>query len=461
MAADGGDEADIEKQLRRFVEVFSVVEREAAEPVAPGVAFYSGAIPGMLKRLDPHSVFFDPMQFQQLQELEKSTRKGFGTVVSILPGRVIILQTMAGTPSARSGLGPGDQILAVNGIDLARLNIDQLVALLGQSRQREARLVVRKPGNARLMEFVMTPADVDAPSVDLAFFLEAAVAYIRVKSFEADTAGLLAETIEKHGGADLRALVLDLRGNPGGLMPAAIETAALFLPADTRLLTVRGRGELKEEIRAPEAKTSYEFPVAVLIDDRSASSSEIVAGALQDHGRATIVGSRSFGKGLVQSVYPLSENTGLALTTAFYFTPNGRNIQRPLRGVQLDSATRGSDRGGIVPDVTAYREAMSRLRIALQATGAFTTFATESLRTLGEVDEGFEVSSKLLDEFQAWLSARNIQPGISEWSADRVWIRSRLKQEIFNQSVGVSAGDQVEIRRDAQVIRAVEVLGLD
>ena len=164
---------------------------------------------------------------------------------------------------------------------------------------------------------------------------------------------------------------------------------------------------------------------------------------------------------MVQSVYPLSEGTGLALTTAFYFTPSGRNIQRPLQGSQLDSATNSGERGGIEPDIVVYPEAMSRLRIALQATGAFTTFATTALRTQDPIDESYEVPSVLLDKFQAWLVERNIQPGVSEWSADRSWIRSRLKQEIFNQSIGVKFGDQVEILRDPQVKKALEVLNRD
>src|SRR5207302_5795325 len=150
---------DLETQIKRFVDAYAAIEREAADPVEPDKAFYEGAIPGLLRRLDPHSVFFDPGQFEQLKKLETSTQKGFGSVVSVLPGRVIVLQTLPGTPSAKSGLSPGDEIVAINGYIIARLEMEQLVQLLSQSKQQPARLDVRRPGNAMIMHLVLTPED--------------------------------------------------------------------------------------------------------------------------------------------------------------------------------------------------------------------------------------------------------------------------------------------------------------
>src|SRR5688500_2624325 len=159
----------MDRSLKRFVDLFAVVEQNAADPLNPAQALYEGAIPGMLRRLDPHSVFFDPGQFQQLKELENSTRKGFGTVVSIVPGRVIVLQALPGTPSAKSGMSPGDEIVAINGIALARLEIEQLIQLLTQARQQQVMLHVRRPGNARILQLTLTPEEVQSPSVDRAF----------------------------------------------------------------------------------------------------------------------------------------------------------------------------------------------------------------------------------------------------------------------------------------------------
>src|SRR5437667_4448089 len=144
---------DLETEVKRFIDTYTILETQAADPVEPQKAFYEGAIPGLLRRLDPHSVFFDPDQFEQLKKIESSTQKGFGTVVSILPGRLIVLQTTPGTPSAKSGMSPGDEILAVNGYSIDRLDLDQIVSLLGQARQQPAQLYVRRPGTPRVREF--------------------------------------------------------------------------------------------------------------------------------------------------------------------------------------------------------------------------------------------------------------------------------------------------------------------
>jgi carboxyl-terminal processing protease len=467
------DQNDLETLLRRFTAAYAAVEREAADPVEPDKAIYGGAIPGMLRRLDPHSVFFDPGQFQQLKELERSTRKGFGSVVSVVPGRVILLQTVAGTPSARAGLLPGDEILAINGIPLDRLEMEQLVALLSESRQREARLDVRRPGNARTLLFVLTPEEMLSPSVERAFLLRPGIGYLRVSSFDVETGKQIREAIEKLGGGNLRALVLDLRNNPGGMLPAAIETASLFLKPGQQLLTVQGRAIARKEEGVPATAKPYAFPLAVLLDGRSASASEIVAGALQDHDRAVIVGEPSFGKGLVESVYPLSQGTGLALTTAFYYTPSGRSIQRPLGFGQLgqrpgqdkiyrtDSGRPVTGGGGIQPDRVAAPEAVTRLRAVLEASASFTNFAIDHTRKRGGVPVSFEVRPALLDEFQVYLSERNIRPSVSEWSTEREWIRSRLKEEIFNQAFGVEKGDEVEAQRDPQIAEALRAMGVN
>jgi carboxyl-terminal processing protease len=455
---DDGANEPIDRALKRFVDVFSIVEQNAADPISPAQAIYEGALPGMLRRLDPHSVFFGPMQFEQLKEMEKSTRKGFGSVVSIVPGRVIVLQTLPGTPSAKSGMSPGDEIIAINGIRLDRLEIEQLIQLLTESRQQQVALHVRRPGNARILQLTLTPEEVASPSVDRAFGLAPGIGYVRLSSFDAQTGKEAKDAIEKLGGGALKGLVLDLRDNPGGVLNAALDVAALFLKPGQKVLSVRGRSVQSSEATVPEQATPYSFPVVILMNAKSASGSEIVAGALEDHKRAVTVGEQSFGKGLVQSVYPLSQGTGLALTTAFYYTPEGRSIQRKLVG-QLERTTAEAG-GGLTPTYAVPPEPVTRLRAVLEATGSFPTFATDFLQRTRNVTEEFEVSNQLLDDLQQFLSERNIRPGLAEWSTEREYIRNRLKQEIFNQALGVAKGDEVEVRRDPVVRRALELLRL-
>jgi carboxyl-terminal processing protease len=470
-AADEDPGGALAPEIKRIVDVYSLLESQAADPVPSDQALFQGAIPGMLRTLDPHSIFFDPMQFDQLKQMQQSEQKGFGTIVNVLPGRVIVLQTVAGTPSAKAGLSAGDEILAVNGIPLAVLEFEQILQLLTEARQKQATLDVRRP-DGRVSQITMSPELVNMPPVDRAFLLAPRVGYLRITAFEAQTGKLVKDAVEKLGGEYLKGLVIDLRDNPGGDVASAVETAGLFLSPDQLIFSVIGRNKEKEEARVAKLATPYTFPVAILVNAKTASASEIVSGALQDHDRAFILGEPSYGKGLVQQVYPLSANTGLALTTAFYYTPSGRSIQKPLHGGQLDAATTvaqgpfktDSGRlvkggGGIQPDEVIGPEPQSRLRVVLEATGLLTTFAGEYIRDR-EISENVDITAAMLDELQVFLSGRSIQPSVSEWLGEREWISSRLKQEILTLKFGVAKGDEIEMQRDPVVKAALKKLGL-
>ncbi len=470
LRADDDPAAAAASDLKKIVDVFVTMDEQAADPVSPDQAIYQGAIPGMLRTLDPHSIFFDPDQFQQLQQMQQSESKGFGTIVSIVPGRVTILQTMEGSPSAKSGLSAGDEILAINNIPLSRLVPEQLIQLLSQARQQAAVLDVRKPGNARAFRLTLSPELIDAPSVDRVFTLSQGIGYLRIKSFDEPTGKLVKNSIDKLGGAELRGLVVDLRDNPGGAVKAAVEVASLFLKPEQTVFTIRGRNEQKEEVKVPAPAQPYTFPLAVLMDAKSASASEILAGALQDHDRATILGEPSYGKGIVQNVFPLSGNSGLALTIAFYYTPSGRSLQKPLASGSLNIAAKATPGtfhtdagrvvrggGGILPDVLVQPAQVSQLVYVLEASGTLTAFAGEYVQS-HDIPDNFDVSPDLLDQLKVALSQRAIQPGIAEWLRDSTLIQSKLKQEIVNLKFGVEKGDQIEMQRDAVVLRAIESL---
>ncbi len=465
---------DIDARIKSLMQAYSLLEENAADPITTDQVFYGGAIPGLLKRLDPHSIFFDSGQFDQVKKMEDSTQKGFGSIVSLLPGRVFVLQTTPGTPSQKAGLAPGDEILAVNGYVIAQLELEQIAELLGASRQRQAQLEVRRPGNAVYMHFVLTPEELQQPSVDRAFMLNPDTGYIRVGSFDEKTGEQIKTAVESLGGDKLKGLVMDLRNNPGGVVTAALETAALFLKPGQKILSIKGRSKAEETETVPLGATPYKFKLAILVNGKSASASEIVTGAMQDHDRAVVLGEPSFGKGLVQNVFPLLEGNGLALTVALYYTPSGRSIQKPLDAEKFelgavtahpnaqsefhtDSGRKVTGGGGIQPDFTVYPENTNRLRNVLDATGAFTSFATEYLAG-HKVDQNFEVTPQMLDQFQTFLAPRKILPGISDWGDNHDFIVNRLKAEIFDQAFGVAKGDQVEAQRDPVILKALEQL---
>jgi carboxyl-terminal processing protease len=478
-AADAPKDDDA-RAMKRFIDAYQILNQNTADPVNLDQAFYQGAIPGMLRHLDPHSVFFDPGQYGQLKQMESSTRKGFGSVVSILPGRVVVLQALPNTPSEKAGMTPGDEILAVNNYRLDRLEFDQIIELLNESKQKPAQLVVRRPGNVRLIEMTLTPEDMQSSSVERVFEVQPGIGLIRVSGFEEKTGRQIQQGIEKLGGRNLKGLVLDLRNNPGGLVESALETAALFLKPGQAILSAKGRNVAETIQRVPEGNNPYTFPVAVLINGKTASASEIVAGALQDHDRATIVGEPSFGKGLVQSVYPLSENSGLALTTALYYIPSGRSIQKPFNTQRAfgtedfalgATATHPNERtdfktdngrpvpggGGIVPDFQVARGDVTEFQNVLEGTGSFTSFATEYIRD-HKITPEWQVPPQALDQLQGWLAERKIQPSLHEWISNHDYLESRLKTEIFNLALGVEKGDEVEARFDPQVRKALEAI---
>ena len=471
-AIAAGPTGDDARAMKRFVDALVIMQENSADPFDVDQAFYEGAVPGLLRHLDPHSSFFDPGQFEQLSQMQRSTSKGFGTVVSILPGRVLVLQTMPNTPSSRAGMMPGDEIRGVNNYRLDRLEPEQIIQLLSESRQKPAQLVVRHPGSLRLDELRLVPEAMQAPSVERVFPLQPGIGYIRVSAFEEKTGRDIRDAIEKLGGQRLKGLVLDLRNNPGGSVTSALETASLFLKPGQAILTAKGRNVQETTERAPADNTPYTFPVSVIVNGKTASASEIVSGALQDHDRATIVGEASFGKGLVQSVYPLAEKTGLALTTALYYTASGRSIQKPFHdeGFELgataahpneqtefktDSGRAVVGGGGIVPDVVILPSSLTPFREALEASASFTTFAVEYIRD-HKIADDWEVPSQMLDQFQLWLGERRIQPSLREWLQNRDFIESRLKEDVYNLALGVAKGDEIQAQRDPQIQQALQ-----
>ena len=480
---------DLEEAVRRFVAVLATAMDNAAERPDLDAAIYRGAIPAMLRPLDPHSVFFDREQFEQLREMERSVTKGFGTIVSILPGRVIILQTMPGSPSQKAGLAPGDEILAINNIPLAFLDLDQLIQLLSYSRQREAQLLVRRQGEARPVQLTLSPAELDSPSVDRSFLLEPDIGYIRISSFDAKTAGALRETVQKLGGERLRGLVLDLRDNQGGVVQSAVAAAALFLEPGSVLFSARGRNTPVEEVKVPEGFTPYRFKLAVLVNGRTASAAELFTGAIQDNDRGAVLGEPTFGKALVQSIYRISMGAGLALTTGRYYTPSGRLIQRPwdpsfdeylTYTLRLDptSARARSEAdlrytdagrkvyggGGIEPDhiVPGPVEGFNPTRFGreLYARQVFDNYAQKfsaegDTRIVGQakdrryVRRGFEVDDAMIADFRRFLEReQRIRIDEQAFAKDLEFIRTMIKYRIDFALFGIE-----EARRTLIVAR--------
>jgi carboxyl-terminal processing protease len=463
----------LDRYLKQFVDVVTALDANSADPLSAEKTIYEGAIPSMLRQLDPHTQFFDPAQFQQLKQMQDSEQKGFGSVVSVLPGQVIFLQTLPGTPSNKAGIQAGDELVAINNIAIRSLDPQQIVELLTEARQQKITVFIRRQGFSRPIQFTLTPELVDQPSVDRTFLLKPGYGFIRIASWDLQTAKELHDAIQKLSPDQLKGLVLDLRGNPGGIVKAALEGASMFLEPGQRILTARGRSKEVDSADVPRNAQPYHFALALIVNEKTASASEILSGALQDHDRATIVGEPTYGKGLVQSVMPLSGGAGLAITTAFYYTPSGRTIQRPLRNSALSDTfsektslpTYKTDKGrtvtgggGIQPDILVPPAPFTQLESVLDNSGSLTAYATHYLAGHSPLPDHFDVTSEVLDELKVELAARGIQPNAAEWIQESQWLKSRLKEEIVTQARGVDKGDEILAQRDPQVQAALHAV---
>src|SRR6266404_3798771 len=435
--------AEIDKQLRRFATVFGAIEENYADPLNQDGIVYRAAIPGMLRTLDPYTVFFDPDQFHQLQQQQRSKVEGFGTIVTVMPGRVIVLEVHVGSPAARAGIQPGDELLEINGYRIELLTVEQLPELLGEAKKAKAQVRLRHPGSAALQTAVITPAEMSESSVDRNYFIEPGIGYVRLNGFENTSADELHAAIAALLKQGMRALVFDMRENHGGLVDSSVEIAGFFLPANTVVLSVRGRSQKDKIYKVAEDAKPWDFPMAVLVGKNTASAAEILSGALQDHHRAKLIGTQTYGKGIVQSVYTLSEGTGVALAAAQYFTPAGRTIQKPTPGLSFTKAIKGP--GGIAPDeIVAGGTVANEYQMYLENGNALLDFARLWVPQNREgITDKFEVTPELLDAFKSWLQRQNAMVTDQLWSGNRTYLRQRLKVEIFNLAFGVAKGDQV------------------
>src|SRR6201989_1075731 len=330
--ATSGD-TEIRESLRTFSQVYDVVEQTYAEPVSADKAIYNGAIPGMLRVLDPHSNFFDPKSYSLLREEQRGKYYGVGMTVGPRNNKVIVIFPFVGTPAYKAGIHPGDVIIAVDGKSTDNMSTSDVADLLKGPKGTTVHITILPEAVEKPMEFSLGRDEIPRNSVDLAFLIKPGIGYVHITGFQETTEHEVADALDKFG--DIKGLVLDLRQNPGGLLSEGVGVADKFLKKGQLIVSHHGRSSPEKRYTATHGNSGKEYPMVVLVNKGTASAAEIVAGAIQDHDRGLIVGEVTFGKGLVQTVYPLAENTGLALTTARYYTPSMRLIQRDYANVSL------------------------------------------------------------------------------------------------------------------------------
>ncbi|HEY6307123.1 MAG TPA: S41 family peptidase [Candidatus Angelobacter sp.] len=475
-------DTDVRESLSQFAQVYSIIEQNYAEPVNADKAIYNGAIPGMLHVLDPHSNFFDPKSYSLMREEQSGKYFGVGMQIAPRNNKIIVVAPFVGTPAYKVGLRPGDAILAVDGKPTDNMSVSDVADLLKGPKGTNVHITILREGADKPLEFNVVRAEIPRYSVDLKFLIKPGIGYMHVSAFNETTEQEVEDALQQFG--DLKGLILDLRGNPGGLLNEGVGVADKFLKRGQVIVSHRGRSSPEKVYRAAHGNGGKEYPLVVLVNRGTASAAEIVSGAIQDHDRGLIVGEVTFGKGLVQTVYPLSENTGLALTTAKYYTPSGRLIQRDYNGVSLyeyyyareddenqNSAAASNSKevkltdsgramyggGGITPDVKVPNFKPTRFEDSLLLKYAFFNFAQHYL-TGRHVDKNFEVTDAVMQDFRKFLDAQKIPYTEADLSEGQDWIKATIKSEIFISEFGQEEGLRVRAETDPQILSALNLL---
>jgi carboxyl-terminal processing protease len=472
-------DSDVNQSLKQFTEVYDIVEQNYAEPVNPDKAIYNGAIPGMLHVLDPHSNFFDPKSYSLLREDQRGKYYGVGMTVGPRNNKVIVIAPFAGTPAYRAGIHPGDIIAAVDGKPTDNMNTSDVADLLKGPKGTTVHITVLREGAEKPLEFAIVRDEIPRYSVDLHFLIRPGVGYMHIAQFNETTDKEVQEALDSFSqSGEMKGLVLDLRQNPGGLLNEGVGVADKFLHKGQLIVSHHGRSSPERRYTAMHGDGGRDYPLVVLVNRGTASAAEIVAGAIQDHDRGLVVGEITFGKGLVQTVYPLSNDTGLALTTAKYYTPSGRLIQRDYSNVSLydyyfdrDSVGDTTNKevkltdggrtvyggGGITPDVKVDPIKSNHFQDTLLQHYAFFNFAKHYI-VAHHITKSFQVDDSVMQEFRKSLDADKVPYTEADLLQNDEWVKSNLKSEIFVDAFGQEEGLKVKAETDPEVLKGLDLL---
>lgn len=424
---------------------------------------------GMLQTLDPHSSFMDPRSYAQLRERQEGRYYGLGISINVVDGNITVMNLFEGSPAFRQGIRRGDVIARISGVDATGITSDEAVKQLRGPKGSTVLVSIRRRGYDRLIDLEVERDEIRIPTVLGAFMLDDKVGYVRLRDFSETSSRELREALGKLDNLGMERLLLDLRGNPGGPLNQAIRVSNEFLPRGDLIVYTRGRiANSDQDYHARDDGGHMDLPLVVLVNRNSASASEIVAGAIQDHDRGLIVGETTFGKALVQSIFRVSQEAGLALTTARYFTPSGRMIQRPwdetfdeyvtysLRDQKppehdiserqlTDGGREVFGGGGIEPDhfmagpIEGFDPtAFGRLLAARQE---FATFAEQfsaegdtRIKDQGNgrrrLSRGFVIGEAMLQEFRSQIQSRGVAINEESFATDLGFIKAMMRYQI-------------------------------
>ena len=471
--------------LDEYADILTTLSDWAPEPVSPEKIVYA-SIHGMLSRLDPHTAFLEPDDYAAMREKQQGSFFGLGIQIQKRMGKITVIAPMEGTPAFKLGIRAGDIITHIEDEELKEdVSTDEVVRKLRGPKGTQVTITVRRAGIDEPIRMTITRAEIPTRAVPYAFMITPDTGYIFLRDFTHTSSRELAAALDNLEKQGMKKLMLDLRGNPGGVLDQAVDVSDIFLGKGAKVVYTRGRtASSAQDFFAPGEGPHFDKPLVVLVNRGSASASEIVAGAIQDHDRGLIVGQRTWGKGLVQSVYTLPYGAGLALTTARYYTPSGRWIQRDYSDLLAyvnpeDPDATVSEKsneetkkvgqpfytdagrivfaaGGITPDFLVKNNFDSKLVTQLLARNMFFNFAVQWLPRHPEVKQDLQVTPALRQEFFRFVEASKFSTADElsrQWSEEpnKDLLDFALRIDIANVRAGLEAGWKVRASGDTQV----------
>lgn len=418
----------INKNIDIFGRVYKEISTSYVDEIDPEKFMHAG-IDGMLETLDPYTVFYSDKEGEEIDLITHGQYGGVGVSIGVRDGYITVIAPMEGYSAQKQGIRAGDRIIEINGEKIFNMNPDSVRGRVRGEPGTEVRMTIEREGDKQPLEFVLMREEIQVNNVSYSGYLDNGIGYIRLDRFSRRAGDEVRQSLrELKAKGELRGVILDLRNNPGGLLEAAVDIVSKFVPKGSTIVTTRGRKSDEEKMYSVnEEPLAGDVPLAVLVNKNSASASEIVAGAVQDLDRGIIVGTRSFGKGLVQTITQLSFNTSLKITTARYYTPSGRSIQeidymhKNKDGVFLvtpdslkheyttENGRRVLDANGIAPDSIVVEEEHSALYQELVRKAMFFRFATHYVSRHPAGDGNFSVDDGLLKEFEEYLKAQKFE----------------------------------------------------
>ena len=486
----------VAEQYKVFSHALAAIEANYVDEVDPE-RLVNSAINGMLQTLDPHSSFMNPRSYSQMRERQEGRYYGLGITIQVLNGDITVMALFGGSPAYLRGLRRGDIIAEVEGESAKGWTSDQAVTRLRGPKGSVVKIAIRRSGYDELIPLEVTRDEINIPTILGSFMVDEAVAYVRLRDFSETTNHDLGLALEELASQGMQKLLLDLRDNPGGPLDQAIQVANRFLPRGDMIVYTRGRiKNSDQDYYASEDSDFTELPLVVLVNRNSASASEIVAGAIQDHDRGLIVGETTFGKALVQSIYRVSQGAGLALTTARYYTPSGRLIQRPWDGTfdeyltyslreqqgerehltadlkYTDAGRQVYSGGGIEPDMfmagpiegfdptSAGRSLFARQtfpRYARKYSALGDTRISGQGRNRISVDRNFEVTDGMVADFGEFISTERISIDTDALWEDEAFVRAMIRYYIDLDLFGVVDARRHLVEVDPQATFALSL----